>query len=648
MSVFQRVRYKYQDWKKRVILQTSDKDKELEKYGTEWDELGYHRPMAAYFYTFGLLIPSALFSVLLLPLLQFTRYRFPEITGLDAAATALFGIVYAFFDAELHRSMNRFIPQYAVSNVRKAVQYSTFFIKYQMWSGLIQITLVNLFIFVYIIPYTSFAYLAWFLIFISVKQYPSTLGFFQGVLESFQFHDKAQLIVFWRANIIEPLTQIGFGLIGLFYGAAHPAIGEFYGLAFGWAIGGYIDDLLFTFPMGMWYLSKVLDKFGIKLRELYAQKVEPETWKSALNYAARFWPSLIWGSLWGWLGFFVNYQGLPGYMTYSALIKESNALAKFVGWSDDILNRSQASFAEAYNNDKIVLTKHYIAQGLKWNSFFFIILGSFNIVALPIILDIALGVFLPEQWEGIRPIVPFLIVLWIPSPLHDITNKMLELSKHPEILTILGIIAAPVNTFFAYYFLFVLKLGWVGMVITGLPMDMVSLVVKWIYMKNKVLDLDWKFWKGCFWQVFAAPLMAGIFFVIYIVILLKIIWPVLSAPFFALSIQYPMLLFVPVIITLILLMGGLLFIYMPLYGYLGGFDENTLEAFKKSVALSGPSLWIIYPFYKIMAHFHKKAPEWAKKRAPIEDTDLALKELKELMILRYEARLKQKAEQEEQ
>jgi hypothetical protein len=219
---------------------------------------------------------------------------------------------------------------------------------------------------------------------------------------------------------------------------------------------------------------------------------------------------------------------------------------------------------------------------------------------------------------------------------------MIELSKNPEVLTILGIISAPVNTFFAYYFLFTLRLGWLGMVLIPFPMECFSLVIKWIFMKKKIVDIDWKFWKGCAWQVFGAPLIAGFFYVFFILFILQVFWPLISAPFFAWQILYKMdwLLFIPVFITLGLLLAGVMLIYMPLYGFVGGFDEHTLNDFKKSVALSGPSIWLIYPFYKIMKHFHHKAPEWARQRAPIEGTEDALKELDELSLIRYEARKK--------
>ena len=161
---------KYRNWKQRIIDECSDEDPEIEKImGQSWDRMGYHRPIAGYLYTFGLLIPQAIFGVLMLPLLQFTRLRFVEISSFEVAAGALFGALYSILDLELKPMVDRFVPQYIVSDPRTAMQYVTFFVKYQMWSGLAQILFVAIFMFGYIIPYTSFSYLTWFILFININ-----------------------------------------------------------------------------------------------------------------------------------------------------------------------------------------------------------------------------------------------------------------------------------------------------------------------------------------------------------------------------------------------------------------------------------------------------------------------------------------------
>ena len=49
VNIFSTAKDKYQKWKQDVILQTSMSDQDKAIQGEEWDEMGYHRPMAAYF-----------------------------------------------------------------------------------------------------------------------------------------------------------------------------------------------------------------------------------------------------------------------------------------------------------------------------------------------------------------------------------------------------------------------------------------------------------------------------------------------------------------------------------------------------------------------------------------------------------------------
>ena len=76
---------------------------------------------------------------------------------------------------------------------------------------------------------------------------------------------------------------------------------------------------------------------------------------------------------------------------------------------------AQPALSEAYNNGKMALTKYYISQGLSYNYFFFFILGSFNIFALPLILTIAMGVFLSSQYQMVAIIIPIQIMLNTPQ-----------------------------------------------------------------------------------------------------------------------------------------------------------------------------------------------------------------------------------------
>ncbi len=157
-----------------------------------------------------------------------------------------------------------------------------------------------------------------------------------------------------------------------------------------------------------------------------------------------------------------------------------------------------------------------------------------------------------------------------------------------------------------------------------------SLLIKWIFMNKKVISLNREFWKDVSWQIFLAPIGGGLVFVAFIQLSIRIIWPPLSAPFSGTAILIP-----AIAMLAILMLIGVFLIYMPVTSYLGFWDERSLKTFKRSVALSGPSIWLIWPMYKIFEKFHQKSP--FKKRARIDLTEVARNELIELAILKQQS-----------
>lgn len=623
---YNRVKQKYQDWKKEIVFKTKEDDPLSDKLGKDWSELGYHRTIASFFYYMWMLLPEALFSIALIPLLQYTQYRFPETAGFTFASVGVFAAMYSILDINLKDAIDRFVPEYVIKNPRRAMEYVSFFVKYQMYSGLMQIAIVGLLVPAYLVD-TQFAYVAFYMMFESVKQYPATLGLFNGLLGSFQRFNKKTNITILRASFIEPVTKIIGGVIGLAWGLNNPRFGELFGLALGWAIGGYVDDF-FTFTAGTYMLSKVLDEYGIKIREIYMMKIPSTVWKSAIGYSARLWPLTIFNSIAGLSGFVIVADFMPGYLTLKGLTKTSEDLATFVsGFSDDILGSSQPAFSEAYNNDKMYLTKYYIASGLKYWTFMFMLLGSINILGLPVILSIAFeGGFLPETWGLISVMVPLYIYIKLLDPFKDVANKMIAVSNHPEINSITGIVITCVNWFSTWYFLAILQMGWIGLILMIVPGKVVEFIIKWIFMYKKIIKLDKEWWKDVAWQLFVAPLLSGSIFILFLVFMLDFLWPIITA-----GLTGTALLLIGAPIILLVLVGGL-FLYMPLYSYLGGWDKNTLRDFKKCIPLTGPSLVVTWPLMKIADKFHEKSP--FKTKSHLDIGDKAFEELLELGEIR--------------
>ncbi|MHA1732575.1 MAG: hypothetical protein ACTSU5_11580, partial [Promethearchaeota archaeon] len=327
--------------------------------------------------------------------------------------------------------------------------------------------------------------------------------------------------------------------------------------------------------------------------------------------------------------FLITVEAVPGYLTYVGLTGAAGDLSKIVSWADDILGDSQPALSESYNNGKRNLCKFYLASGLKYWSFFFMILGMFNIFALPVILNIAFeGGFLPRTWALIAVMVPFYIYIKILDPFKGVVDKMIMVSNHPEINTIIGIVGTVVNLFFTWYFLVVLQMGWMGLIVKGLPMDIIALVAKYVFVHKRILRLDLGWWKDIGWQVFVAPLLAGTVLVLYMLAVLYGLWPIVSAGLYSMQLIFAA---IPVLALLFL---GIIFIYMPLYSYLGGWDENTLRDFRRCIPLTGPSLFITYPMLKIVNKFYAKSP--FKKLAHMNIGDEGFKELLELGQMRNE------------
>ena len=90
------------------------------------------------------------------------------------------------------------------------------------------------------------------------------------------------------------------------------------------------------------------------------------------------------------------------------------------------------------------------------------------------------------------------------SPYNDLTNKMINISGHPEVGAIWGIFATIINTFFSFYFLLILHLSLDRDPHCRSACDYLGLIIKWTYMKRHIINLDTSFFKAIAWQCFLA------------------------------------------------------------------------------------------------------------------------------------------------
>jgi hypothetical protein len=208
-------------------LSVDQKDREaidaMIKYDP-WEEIGFSRPLGGYFYSLIFMIFTMIASLVLVSLVYEYLFPYPEIQGYNSVAGGFFAIVYTMFDFGTAFGIQRFIAEYRVKNPNKMLEYVRFYIWYQMFTGLIQVLGVSLFLLFYIRNSGNLAYLTWVFLIICQKQWPGMLGTFSSILGGLQKYNKSTILSFLHSDVVQNITNIIFILIGRWWGSNNPII----------------------------------------------------------------------------------------------------------------------------------------------------------------------------------------------------------------------------------------------------------------------------------------------------------------------------------------------------------------------------------------------------------------------------------------
>ena len=112
-----------------------------------WESIGFHRGLGREFWQLILEMISLVASIFILSLLMPILAPFPEISGYQNVAAGIFAIVYTLFDMGTNFGLGRFIAEFRLKNVNKMLQYVSFTIWWQSFSGLIKVTILSWFAF---------------------------------------------------------------------------------------------------------------------------------------------------------------------------------------------------------------------------------------------------------------------------------------------------------------------------------------------------------------------------------------------------------------------------------------------------------------------------------------------------------------------
>jgi hypothetical protein len=506
--------------------------------------------------------------------------------------------------------------------------YVSFEIRYQMMTGLIQVTILSWYT-LQVITTGSYAYLSWILLIMLQKQWPGMLGSFKTVLSGMQHHAKVEVLNLLQGQIVERVSLVGFVLLGRWWGETNAAIGILMGICIFTHIGNYIDDIIFGL-ISLYYANKILVKYvGLSMRDVFQIKIRRDVYREMLLYGVQ--GSLL-PILWTFVGTFtlLKYTStIPGYVAYSALIGFGGQFSSIIGQFGDF--GLYTCVAESYSNGKKKLAEFYASYSLRWRYFFYILIGMALFAVIPFflyIIDIPNGPL--QYYAGATAFFIPLLIRKLFDPLFGLPGPIIGGAQHITAGNLISALHAVLNFVFIVLWIDVIKVqdtwGDFGVLFligfNGIVPLVIIIVIQYVYVNMRILKIK-IYYKATFLgpAIAAAP-----------VLLLTTFWYNTAFVPMADAIGIE----ITITISMLILFVVLLFIYFPLNMIVGGWDDYMLFTFKKAIDLSGPSKPIFLMLYKVMVKFKnasKRFGTWDRKgwSIPYEE---AHKEIIELMEIK--------------
>ncbi|MFX0102134.1 MAG: hypothetical protein ACFFCS_21390 [Candidatus Hodarchaeota archaeon] len=587
-------------------------------YKDGWERIGFHRQLAGFFYNYLPIILGGVFLTMgagiIIPLIL----PYPEAKGFSEVGKSMYALMFMLFDAGLGSAIGLYVPKHRITDPKRALEYLSFFIWFQMFTGLIQITAISIYIFNWMPQ--NMAHLAWIFLVYSTVQYPGMLNVLKSALKSFQHYGKVILLGFLQ-NIAETFTQVGFILLGRWLGSQNPEIGELMGMSIGLVVGLYIDDFIMFF-LSIRYLNKVLNDIGLNVGMCLRPRFSKEVAKEAFVYGLKTMPSGIYGNILGFFSFLVTFTFLPQYATWLGMINLVKVFVGQINQAGNIKSNTEMAVSEAYNNGKKKLSQFYIMMALKWRFILTMFLGVTIAILIPIALRELLDIF-GENWLPALPLIPFLA---IPEFLKIFEKPVSFTSlKRPGIDQTISIISST-TSFLWYMFLIYgikIELNIYIFILKDIPIIIAFRIVNWTVLHFKLMKINWKelfvhavllqlpgvLMYGLFCWAFGeyifplgADLMGGLVFALLIIVIVLFLWPA--------------------------------FVYTPLITICGGLNKYDEDAFRKCIDISGPSKGIVKLIYNMSMPIYHRLP-WRDK-IPVKVAKDAFREAFELQSLKQE------------
>jgi O-antigen/teichoic acid export membrane protein len=537
-------------------LVANRKDYEAREAGTDWEEVGFHRPLGGFLLALMLglvsFIPLIIYQNLILPV-----YILPsaQALGIWGRVVQFFTLIWNLFDVGTSIAFVKYLSEYRVRDPRRGILYGQVYVWWQALSGAVQVAL-----FVWIggtvLPRTAYALYSWSVIVHTLIQIPGFLELYRYALTGWQRFDYAQILDTGFYVLAPMITQPLVVTAAVMIGRNNPVLGTTTSGLIGLGLAAYAAQAL-NFIVGIWLYRRLGHRSGL----LYMAHFDWATVKSSFRFGVfEMLGSVAWS-----VGQAVEILITQGRLVNYAEVWGNWGIAQNFIFAYQVVstlyNNLMPSISEAISQARQKLSQYYAAMAYKWGGLISAFIGS---VLLAVADRFILGASGPEFVRAAAYAGP--LILWgavqYPSWVGD--NVQLAVGKpHWKSILVAGeqlvrIVLAlvllqrfQINALIIAYF--------VGLLGKGLT----------AYFVNGRRCFPQRFY---FWQSLGAPLLAGLTHYAVLRWLGGVIWQrdqITSVLIFLIGIlpSFPLFAF--------------------FYGLFGGWDDDTLAELGRAAELSG-------------------------------------------------------------
>lgn len=551
---------------------------ETRQAATEWEEIGFHRPLGGFMLAFMLglvlFIPLIIYQNLILPV-----YILPsaQALGIWGRVTQFFNFLWLLFDMGTSAAFVKFFAQYRVKEPARAIQFGQVYIWWQALSGAFQVALIIAVAGTFL-PQTVYALYTWSVIIHTFIQIP---GFFQVMrfsLKAWQRFDYAQILDVGYALVFPILAQPLIVTLLVIWGRSHPVFGSAMGGLLGLGLAAYATEAL-TFILGIWLYRRL----GYNTRLLFLAHFDWATIKASFRFGVF---EMIGSVAWA-LG-----QAMEVVVTQTRLVNYTEVWGNWILAQNFVFafnvvttlyDNVMPSISEAISHSRAALSQYYAAMSYKWGGFISAFIGS---VMLATADRFILGASGPEFVRASVYAVP--LIIWGAVQYPSWVGDNVQLGANRPYLKA-TLVAGEQSIRILLAFILVARYQINALIIAYFAGLLAKDVVA--YFINDRLCFRQRFF---FWQSLGAPLLAGSAHFLLVRWVTGLVWRGDQ------------------ITSVLIFLIGLLFSYpffAFFYGLFGGWDDPTLDELHQAADLSS--------FMRPLAHLFWAASQLGARFSPL-------------------------------